>query len=126
MALSVGRHDHVSVPGRTTTQDETVLTVNTRTSACADTVLLPPRGANADAFGHAEEVSSLRGLLKTLPVGSMSLNGPKIAGNTVSETAPRWEIVARWAAVPLPTAALAIPLAIFTASGGAARAPQIV
>ncbi|MEU7923270.1 hypothetical protein [Micromonospora zamorensis] len=33
MALSLGRHDDVSVPGRTTTQDEAALTVNTRTSA---------------------------------------------------------------------------------------------
>ena len=33
MALSIRRHDHVSVPGRTTPQDETALTVNTRTSA---------------------------------------------------------------------------------------------
>ncbi|MGC4857432.1 hypothetical protein ACLQ24_29735, partial [Micromonospora sp. DT4] len=34
----------------------------------------------------------------------------------------RWGIVARWTAVPLTTAALAIPLAIFTASGGGQRA----
>ncbi|MEH0973605.1 hypothetical protein V6U77_20995 [Micromonospora sp. CPCC 205546] len=33
----------------------------------------------------------------------------------------RWGIVARWTAVPLTTAALAIPLAIFTASGGGQR-----
>ncbi|MFI7331522.1 hypothetical protein [Micromonospora aurantiaca (nom. illeg.)] len=33
----------------------------------------------------------------------------------------RWGIVARWTAVPLTTAALAIPLAIFAASGGGQR-----
>lgn len=33
----------------------------------------------------------------------------------------RWGIITRWTAVPLTTAALAIPLAIFTASGGGQR-----
>lgn len=72
MALSVGRHDHVSVPGQTTTQDETALTVNTRTSACADTVLLPPRGTNADAFGRAEEVTAEDALVTAPRVRSVS------------------------------------------------------